>query len=123
MMLKDSKWRRRGLLLGALGVMVGGLAVGWRNLFAKHYPPTPYDDVLKRLVDRQWAEKFGMSALKTMPGFSASAGAAQLRTMLGSGSLAAAASRDAAAGQVTEVEGWLVPKSVALIAALAAKLA
>jgi hypothetical protein len=123
MIAKDTHFRRRGLILGALAVMAGGLAVGWRSLFAKHYPPTPYDDVLKRLADREWAEKFGVSALKTMPSFSAGAGAARLRTILGSGSLAAAATRDAEGGRLAEVEGWLVPESVALIAALAAKLA
>jgi hypothetical protein len=123
MMLGDRKWGRRGLILGALGLMTGGIAIGWRNLIAKHYPPTPYDDVLNRLADREWAEKFGVSALKTMPGFSAVTGAARLRTILGSGSLTAAASRDVAADQLTEVEGWLVPQSVALIAALAATLA
>jgi hypothetical protein len=114
--------RRRGVILGAVGVLAGGLALGWRRLFARHYPPTPYDDVLKRVTDREWASRFGAAVLKTMPGFSAATSAARLRTMLGTGSLKDAATRDAADGRVLEIAGWIVPESGALIAGLAASL-
>jgi hypothetical protein len=36
--------------------------------------------------------------------------------------LTAAAKADAASGRLTEVDGWIVPESVALLSALAAKV-
>jgi hypothetical protein len=123
MMPPGGKWRRRGVVLGAASLLAGGLALNWRRLFAKHYPPTPYDDVLKRLTDREWAEKFGASVLKTMPVFPPATAAARLRELLGKGSLKDAALRDAQAGRVLEITGWIVPESAALLAGLAASQA
>ena len=115
--------RRRTLLLGGtiLAVAAAGGAAWKLRLFRKHYPPTPYDDVLAQLWDREWAEKFGLQALKTMPDYNPAATAARLRTLLGSGTLKDAALRDAQAGQLTEAGHWVVPESVALISALAAR--
>ncbi|HEY5084394.1 MAG TPA: hypothetical protein VII48_07735, partial [Rhizomicrobium sp.] len=61
--------RRRGLLGGMVAaalVAAGGAA--WRfHLFGPHYPPTPYDDLLNQIADREPARVFGGAALKTMP--------------------------------------------------------
>ncbi len=116
--------KRRAILLGGgavLATAVGG-AVAWKlRLFGPHYPPTPYDDVLNRLDDREWARKFGARAVKTMPEASADATAARLRSLLGSGTLQQAAARDAEESRLAEADGWLVPESVAQMAVLAAK--
>lgn len=116
--------KRRAILLGGGAVLAtaAGGAVAWNlRLFGPHYPPTPYDDVLNRLDDREWARKFGAQAIKTMPEASADATAARLRTLMGSGTLQQSASRDAEEGRLTEAAGWLVPESVAQMAILAAK--
>ena len=71
--------RRRGVLAGLMAAIVaaaGGAA--WKfHLFAKHYPPTPYDDLLNQITDREPAIVFGQAARKSLPG--AAQLAAQLR--------------------------------------------
>jgi len=112
--------KRRTLLagLGALSVAAGGLA--WKLSPArKHYAPTPYDDPLAKLDDRDWAAKFGVAALAAMPDFTPANGAAQLHALLDRDSLQTVALRDAREGRLVEVGDWLVPESVALLAALA----
>jgi hypothetical protein len=116
--------KRRTLLLCGSAVIVAAAAGGaaqFVGLFPKHYPPTPYDDVLGRLRDREWAEKFGVQAMTA--DFQPAPAAARLRQLLGTGTIQAAALRDAAEGHVTEAAKWLVPESVALLALLAAKVA
>jgi hypothetical protein len=112
--------RRRGFIAGlAAGIAVAAAGVyRFTDFFVKHYAPTPYDDVLARLVDREQAAKLGAAALT--PGFDARVTAMRLRATL-SGGLSAAAASDIAAGRVREVDGWLVPESLALLSALAAK--
>ena len=113
--------RRRGLIAGAMAAGAGIAAGLYRftDLFVKHYAPTPYDDVLAALADRKQAARFGVSVsgamdVKTL--------ATKLRPILKSGGLGAAAKADIAANRLTEVGGWIVPESVALISALAARL-
>ena len=112
--------KRRTLIagLGALAAAGGG-AVWKLRPFRKRYPPTPYDDVLVKLDDRDWAAKFGVAVLAVMPAFTPSMGAARLRAVLSKASLQTAALGDAEAGRLMDVGGWLVPETVALIAALA----
>ena len=111
--------RRRDVLGGVVAaalVAAGGAA--WRfHLFRPHYPPTPYDDLLNQITDREPARVFGGAALKTMQGANA---AGLARVLRGQGTLAAAAASDPAEDRVTEVSGWVVPESVAHYAALAA---
>jgi hypothetical protein len=110
---------RRTLIatVAAAGAAVAAGVYRFTDLFVKHYPPTPYDDVLAALVDREQAARLGTlvtgaPAPKTL--------AARLRTIL-KPSLAAAAKADIAAGRMIEVDGWVLPESVALLSALAAK--
>jgi len=113
--------KRRALLSGlaaAVIVAAGGAAWNFR-LFGPHYPPTPYDDLLNQITDREPASLFGKAVLTTMAGMSAPHLAQALR---GQGTLAARAMDDPAKGRVTEVSGWIVPKSVASYAALAASV-
>ena len=112
--------RRRSLIAGvaAAGAAVAAGLYRFTDLLVKHYAPTPYDDVLAALTDREQAAKFGAS----VPGMpDANALAVELRASLRPGGLGAAARSDAAAGRVLEVDGWVVPQSVVLISALAAK--
>jgi hypothetical protein len=89
------------------------------DLFVKHYPPTSYEDVLAQLVDREHAARLGAA----VPGdIEPKSLAARLRPSLADKGLAAAAEGDVAAGRVMEVDGWVLPESVALLAALAAKV-
>ncbi len=111
--------RRRGVLAGLVVAMIaaaGGAA--WKfHLFAKHYPPTPYDDLLNQIADREPAIVFGQTARKSLP--DAGHLAAQLRR--DGRKLAVRAAIEPGEAQVMEVAGWIVPQSVALYAALAAQ--
>jgi hypothetical protein len=110
--------KRRAMLAG-LAVAAAGLAgtAAWKfRWFAKSYPPSPYDDLLGQIVDREPAAAFGRVAAKSFA--DAPALAADLRrTDL---TLNARAAEDPLKGRVAEVQGWLVPQSVAQYAALAA---
>lgn len=109
---------RRGILAGLVAVLAAAGGAAWKfRLFAKHYPPTPYDDLLGQIVDREPAIVFGRAARKSMPG------AAQLAAGLRRDhrSLAERAPAEPGEAQIAEVAGWIVPQSVALYAALAAQ--
>ena len=113
--------RRRGLIAGvaAAGAAVAAGLYRFTDLFVKHYQPTPYDDVLAVLTDREQAARFGASLAATADAKSL---AEKLRPVLKSGGLDAAVKADIAADRLTEVGGWVVPESVALLSALAAKV-
>ena len=112
--------RRRGILAGlAAAIVVAAGGAAWKfHLFAKRYPPTPYDDLLNQISDREPAIIFGRAAAKSLPG--APQLAAQLRR--DGRPLPARAAVEPAEAQVAEVAGWVVPQSVALYAALAAQV-
>lgn len=112
--------KRRAVLAGA-GATVAAVAAGlyrFTDLFVKHFPPTPYDDVLNRIADREQAARLG--AHVTGVGDARSIATA-LRPRLGGG-VQAAVEADLAAGRLVEVSGWLMPQTVALMAALAARV-
>jgi hypothetical protein len=109
---------RRGILAGLVAVLAAAGGAAWKfRLFAKHYPPTPYDDLLSQIVDREPAIVFGQASRKSLPG--ATQLAAQLRR--DHRTFAERAAAEPGEAQVTEVAGWIVPQSVALYAALAAQ--
>ncbi len=90
---------RRALMAGlaaAGAVMAAGL-YRFTDIFGKHYPSTPYDDLLIQLADREQAAKLG-AAVRGTP--DAQALAVRLRAGM-SGDLAAAAE---AVGKPTPVE-------------------
>jgi hypothetical protein len=113
--------KRRTVIAGvaAAGAAAAAGLYRFTDIFVKHYPPTPYDDLLVQLVDRQQAARLG-AKLTGAP--DAAALAAQLRAGLKPDSLKAAAEADAAAGRVVEVDGWLLPRTLALLSALASKV-
>lgn len=110
--------KRRTLVTGviAAGATLTAGLYRFTDLFVKHYPPTPYDDVLSRISDRDPAARFGR-AVRAAP--DAPALAARLRTL--PADVTTAAQADIAANRLAEVDGWLVPESVMLLAALAAQ--
>jgi len=110
--------RRRVLLAGAgLAALAAGAGIyRFTDVIVKHYPPTPYDDLLGKLADRDTARIIG-ARLSVEPDHAA----ARLREAVAGQSLARAAQADIAAGRLSEVAGWLLPESVALLAALAAR--
>jgi hypothetical protein len=113
--------KRRTLIAGTAGVgaaMAAGL-YRFTDLFVKHYPPTPYDDVLAALVDREEAARLG-ALVGNAP--APDVLAARLRDSLKPNGLAGAVRADIAAGRLAEVGGWVVPESVAQLSALAAKV-
>jgi len=112
--------KRRNLIAGvaAAGAALTAGLYRFTDLFMKHYPPTPYDDVLAALADRALAARIGA----LVAGAPAPAAlAAQLRALLKPDGLAGAVRSDLAADRLVEVGGWLMPQSVALLSALAAK--
>jgi len=114
------KVSRRDLGLGAAALaLLSAAGVGYRRYLGPWYAPTAYDDLLHQIVDRRPAAQLGTVAAKTMPGFDVAKLAARLRQP-GFG-LSRRARDDAADGRVTEVDGWVVPESVALYSALASQ--
>jgi hypothetical protein len=89
---------------------------------ARHYPTTPYDDVRGQLIDRDAAARLGRTTAPALPGFTPAAAAARLRRLLGHHGLAAAALADAVSARIVEADGWILPESVALLSALAARV-
>jgi hypothetical protein len=113
--------KRRGVIIG-VGAVGGALVLGlyrFTDLFVKHYPPTPYDDLLNQLTDRKEAAKLGT---KTVDSFDLKGGVARLRSKLDGKSLKDVVGGDLAAGRMVEVEGWVLPETLVWLSALAAKV-
>ena len=89
------------------------------DLFVKHYPPTPYDDLLTRLVDREEAIRLGA---RMTGDFDVQRQAARLRATFAHQDLATAIQADIAAGRLVELDGWVVPETLGLLSALASKV-
>jgi microcompartment protein CcmL/EutN len=112
--------RRRDAIAAAVAVAAAAAAGLYRftDLIVKHYAPTPYDDVLAKLTDREQAVKLGA---KVAGPFNVKMQATALRLRLQKQSLAMAAAADIAQGHMAEVEGWVLPETVAQLSALAAR--
>ena len=113
--------KRRAIIAGTAGagVVLAASLYRFTDFFVKHYPPTPYDDLLERLTDREQAAKLGS---RVSGAFDAADQAARLRAALTGRSLADAANADIAAGRMVEVQGWILPQTVASLSALAARV-
>jgi hypothetical protein len=112
--------KRRDILAGvvAVGAAVAAGVYRFTDLIVKHYAPTPYDDLLSKLTDREQAAKLGAQ----VSGVDTASDAARLRAVLQNKSLADAAAADITAGHMVEVQGWVLPETVVLLSALAARV-
>ncbi|MDR3526403.1 MAG: hypothetical protein P4L57_03920 [Rhizomicrobium sp.] len=115
---------RRNLLVGVgTAAVVAGVGYEATRVLRKRYAPSPYDDLLAKLDDRDGSAQIGEAVLAEVDDFDAKAVAAQLRAKLVQSSLADLATADAAAERLLEAHGWVLPQSLALLCALAAKAA
>ena len=109
-------------ILGALGlVALGGIAFEASELSRQRYKPSPFDDLLAKLPDRDSASRLGAAVIAETPGFSATRAARKLQTELAAASLADVLSADLAQNRMVEVRGWTLPATLADLCALAAK--
>ncbi len=115
---------RRNAMI-AIGVGVTGIAagVGGRMLLRKRYAPSPYDDLLVQLNDRDAAAQIGETVLAEVEEFEPTALADQLRARINKRPLAVVMAEDAHEGRVLEGGGWVLPETLGLLCALAAKAA
>jgi hypothetical protein len=109
-------------LAGAAGLAIAGAAlVEAPKLFAHHYPPSPYDDLLAQLPDRDSAARIGAGYLAGQSTFNAAGAAADLRRRLASHSFAAILENDLAGAHMAEARGWVLPEGLLALCGLAAK--
>lgn len=117
---------RRPFISGILGVIaLGGVAALeaprlFPKLFAKRYKPTPFDDLLGLLTDRENAVRVGSVLAADGAGRDAPSIARELRARIGGHSLGAVIGADIAQSRLTEAQGWLLPTSLADLCLLAA---
>jgi hypothetical protein len=115
--------RRSVIAFVGSGIAVAAGALGyeaWRA-FGKHYPPTPYDDLLDLLSDREAAKRVGATFLQDHADFTPPDAVAALRRRIGHRPLASVLEDETTHGELTEAGHWLVPQTLAGLCALAAK--
>ena len=116
---------RRPLLKGLAGAaglaVVGAALVEAPKFFARHYPPSPYDDLLTQLPDRDSAARIGAAYLAGNRKFDATAAAGDLRGRLASHSLTAVLENELAEAHMAEARGWVLPETLLALCALASK--
>ncbi|HUO99581.1 MAG TPA: hypothetical protein VMU01_13000 [Rhizomicrobium sp.] len=116
------KLSRRDTIIAAGGAaVVVAAGVGGRFLLRKRHGPTPYDDLLALLTDRDAAAQIGEAVLAEVEDFDPKTMADDLRTRIGKRPLPAVLAEDADRGRVVEAGGWVLPETLGLLFALAAK--
>ncbi|MDE2072301.1 MAG: hypothetical protein KGJ81_02575 [Alphaproteobacteria bacterium] len=110
-----------GAALAALGLAAAGGAAYKAGLLGPFYPKTPYDDLLDLLPDRAAAITVGKAVLAREPAYLPKPAAVALRRHIGRNSLSRVLAVEVAADRLSEVDGWLLPATLADLSALAAK--
>ncbi len=109
-------------ILAALGIAVaGGVAYEAPRFSLRRYKPSPFDDLLAQLPDRESAGRVGAAVIAETPDLNAEQRARALR--LAAMPLADAMAADLTENRVIEVRGWILPQTLADLCALAAKAA
>ncbi|MGD0191656.1 MAG: hypothetical protein ABSD74_13020 [Rhizomicrobium sp.] len=111
-----------GLIAFGLGA-VALAAIEASKLVGRRYKPSPFDDLLSQIPDRDNAAVLGRSVLAQERSFDAAAAASQLRAGLKGKSLADAMRDELGRHDTVEVHGWILPRSLVLLSALAARAA
>ena len=114
---------RRNVLIGAGVGAAAGLVAGGSFVLRKRHAPSPYDDLLARLDDRDADAQIGETVLAELEDFDPRLTADDVRANLEGRPLAEVSVEDAADGRVMEAGGWVLPETLALLCALAAKAA
>lgn len=115
---------RRNLVMGAVAVtVVAGVGYEGSRVMRKRYAPSPYDDLLAHLGDRDGAAQIGEAVLAEVDDFDPKVVAAALRAKLAHVPLTDIAARDAADGRILEAHGWVLPQSLGFLCVFAAKAA
>jgi hypothetical protein len=115
--------RRQTLYVGGGALALAGAGAGGRFLLRKRYAPSPYDDLLVLLSNRDAAAQIGETVLAEVENFDPKATADHLRTRIAGRPLSAVLTEDTSKGRLVEASGWVLPESLGLICALAAKAA
>jgi len=113
---------RRNIVIGAGGaVLLTAAAYEGVHLLRNRHAPSPYDDLLARLDNRDADAQIGKAVLADIDDLDAKPVTAKLRARLERESLAQAMFHDARDGRLLEAGGWALPEILALLCALAAK--
>ena len=112
-------WSRRSMVAVGVLAAVGGTAP--RLFFHQQYHRKPYDDILVHLKAREAGAQVGAAVIARLDGFDIHNVAERLRAALKTTPLAALALADVAEGRTLEAGGWVLPESLALLCAVAAK--
>ena len=104
-------------------MVLAGAAYEGQRLLRKRYAPSPYDDLLALLDDRDADAQIGEAVLADIDDFDAKTVSASVRARLAHRSLAKVVVADATEGRLLEANGWVLPETLALLCALAAKAA
>jgi hypothetical protein len=115
--------RRQSFYLGGGAVALIGAGSGARFLLRKRYAPSPYDDLLASLENRDGAAQIGETVLGAKENFDPMETAAKIRTRMKGHSLSELTQEDARKGDLIEAAGWVMPQTLAFVCALAAKAA
>lgn len=121
--MTDERLSRRTMMLGggvAATLFAAAFGLTLPRLFGRRYAPTPYDDLLATLVDREQATRLGAVAYAAEPAFNARAAARELRQRLERRTLAEVIDADIRESRVAEIAGWVVPESLAQMCLLTA---
>ena len=115
-------WTRRAIVIGIAAVAGTTAAVlEGPKILRKRHAPSPYDDLLALLDDRDASAQIGEAMLAGKIDFNAGAVANDLRQRVKGKTLPQLIAEEAADGRVLEVGNWVMPQALALLCALAAK--
>jgi hypothetical protein len=108
-------------ILAATGLLVAAAAAFEApRLFVRHYRPTPFDDLLALLPDREAAARVGASAMADWR-MAPAALAKTLRARIDGHSLGKLLDADLAQARLSEVHGWVLPETLVQLCVLAAR--
>jgi hypothetical protein len=120
-----SEIARRPLLAGLAGLVglgaAGGIGFALLSGHGEEHRPGAYDDLVSKIHDHGGAEVVGEAVIGDLPDFNAAATAHALRKSIGKRPIADVTMADLADARLAEATGWVLPESVALICALAAR--